>query len=199
MVGWRSSAAAALAVLSLAAAVSAASQPAGPNDPSLASFPPGYVQDCRTRPRSAVTVVPAPFNRYMRVICTRVTDALGPLPGLQWTFTNGTGGLLTAINPKVAPTTGPPSFTRLANAPLTAAEVSAFRKRLAPVVKKPAILAADILRLEVDTSSGDHKQEYFLIAHAGPAAGEWGIECYTDCNPMESPPWAFTVAPAKGK
>ena len=62
----------------------------------------------------------------------------------------------------------------------------------------PAILTAEVLRLEVDTSSGDHKQEYFLIAHnaAGAITGEWGIECYNDCNPMESSPWAFTVTTA---
>jgi hypothetical protein len=199
MLGRRSSATAALALLSLAAAGSTASQPAGPNDPSLAGFPPGYIQDCGARPRTAVTTVPAPFNRYMRVICTRVTDALGPPAGLQWAFTNGTNGLLTALNPKVAPTATPPNFTRLANAPPSAAEVAGFRQRLAKVVKNPAILAATILRLEVDTSSGDHKQEYFLVAHDGPAAGEWGIECYNDCNPMEATPWAFTVVPAKGK
>ena len=78
-------------------------------DPSLAGFPPGYVQDCRTRPPSAITVVPAPFNAYMRVVCTRVTDALAPLPGHQWDFPNGTAGFLTALNPKAGSTAEPPA------------------------------------------------------------------------------------------
>jgi len=137
-------------------------------------------------------------DAYMRVVCTKASDALAPLPGYEWVFSNGTGGFLTAINPKAGPTANPPSFTRLVNAPLSAADVAAFRQRLAPVAKDPAILTAEVLRLEVDTSSGDHKQEYFLIAHnaAGAITGEWGIECYNDCNPMESSPWAFTVTTA---
>jgi hypothetical protein len=191
---------AAAALASALAGAQAVAQPGFATDPSLAGFPPGYIQDCRTRPSNIVTTVPAPFNAYMRVVCTKVSDALAPLPGYSWQFTNGTGGFLTAINPKTAPGATPPGFTRLANAALTAAEVAAFRQRLqrlAPVAKDPAILAADVLRLEVDTSSADHKQEYFLVAHsaAGAVAGEWGIECYNDCNPMEASPWAFTVVP----
>ena len=30
---------------------------------------------------------------------------------------------------------------------------------------------------------------------AGAITGESGSKCYNDCDPMESSPWAFTVAP----
>ena len=193
-------AAALVAALGLAgfALSSAAAAPAGPNDPSLTGFPPGYIQDCATRAPTAVTVVPAPLSTYMRVICTKVSDALAPVPGFEWIFPNNTTGFLAALNPKLAPTSEPAHFTHLAYAPLTPAEVTAFRGRLVTVAKDPEILKADILRLEVDTSTKDHKQEYLLISRTpGHTPGAWGIECYNDCNPMEASPWAFIIAPVK--
>jgi hypothetical protein len=188
-----------LAASLAALAAAAAAQPPGPSDPSLAGFPPGYIEDCATRPASDITAVPAPLNAYMRVVCTKVSDALAPLPGYEWDFPNGTAGFLTALNPKGNAPAGAAHFSRLAYAPLSDAEVASFRQRLAPAVTNQAILTAQVLRLEVDTSTGDHKQEYFLVAHdgAGAITGEWGIECYNDCNPMEQSPWAFTVVPAR--
>jgi hypothetical protein len=194
--------AATVAALAAAAASlgSAAGAPAGPSDPTLSGFPPGYIQDCATRKPTAVTAVPAPFNAYMRVVCTKVSDALAPVPGFEWIFPNNTGGFLAALNPKLAPTAEPAHFTRLASAPLTPAEVAAFRQRLTSVAKNPEILKADVLRLEVDTSTSDHKQEYLMISRTpNLTPNAWGIECYNDCNPMEASPWAFVIArvPAK--
>jgi hypothetical protein len=184
-----------LAALSLGQASAA---PGGPGDPSLAGFPPGYIQDCATRPKTAITAVPAPLSAYMRVVCTKVSDALAPVPGFQWIFPDNSSGFLAALNPKVGPTAEPAHFTRLASAPLTPAEVTAFRQRLITVAKNPEILKADIMRLEVDTSTADHKQEYILVSHTpGASPNAWGIECYNDCNPMEANPWAFVIAPAK--
>jgi len=184
-----------VAAVSLGSAVGA---PAGPSDPSLTGFPPGYIQDCATRPATAVTVVPAPFNTYMRIVCTKVSDALAPLPGSAWVFPNNTTGFIAALNPKQAPPSDPAHFTRLVSAPLTPAEVTAFRGRLVTVAKDPEILKADVMRLEVDTSTSDHKQEYLLISRTpGHVPGAWGIECYNDCNPMESSPWAWIIVPAK--
>ena len=190
------------AALSLAAVAlgPAAGAPAGPNDPSLAGFPPGYIQDCATRPKSAVTVVPAPFNAYMRVVCTRVSDALAPLPGYEWVFPNDSPGFIAALNPKLAPTAEPAHFTRLAGAPLSPAELAAFRQRMTTVARDPAILTADVIRLEVDTSTGDHKQEYLMISRdPNHTPGAWGIECYNDCIPMEANPWAWIIAPIPTK
>jgi hypothetical protein len=173
----------------------ASAQPPGPQDPSLAGFPPGYIQDCATRPRTVALVVPAPLNAYMRVICTRVSDALAPPPGYEWVFPDNMVEIIPALKPNVAPTDDPAHFTRLVSAPLTAAELAAFRQRLAGVVKNPEILKAEVMRLEVDTSTGDHKQEYLLVSHTpGASPSAWGLECYNDCNPMEKTPWAWVVA-----
>jgi hypothetical protein len=186
-----------LAGVSLGAAAGA---PSGPNDPSLAGFPPGYIQDCATRPATAVTVVPAPFNAYMRVVCTKVSDALAPIPGFEWLFPNNTTGFIAALNPKLAPTAEPAHFTRLTVAPLTPAEVAAFRQRLNTVAKDPEILKADVMRLEVDTSTSDHKQEYLMISHTpNLSPNAWGIECYNDCTPLEASPWAWIIAPVPTK
>jgi hypothetical protein len=180
------------------AAAPASAQPAGPSDPSLAGFPPGYIQDCATRPKTAVTVVPAPLNAYMRVVCTKVSDALAPPPGFEWVFPDNMAEFVAALKPGVAPSADAAHFTRLVSAPLTAAELAAFRLRLAGVVKDTEILKADVLRLEVDTSTGDHKQEYLMISHTpGLSPNAWGIECYNDCNPMEKSPWAWVVAAVK--
>jgi hypothetical protein len=173
----------------------ALAQPPGPSDPSLAGFPPGYVQDCATRPRTVALTVPAPLNAYMRVICTKVSDALAPPPGFEWVFPDNLVEIIPALKPNVAPADDPAHFTRLVSAPLTPAELAAFRQRLATVTKNPDMLKAEVMRLEVDTSTGDHKQEYLMVSHTpGLSPNAWGLECYNDCNPMEKSPWGWVVA-----
>jgi hypothetical protein len=178
----------------------AEAQSAEPADPSLAGFPPGYFLSCADAPSGAVVVVPERFRPYMRVLCTKAGAALAPVSGERWVFANGASMFLTALNPRSAAVSGTDAFfTRLADAPLTPTEVAAFRERLKPVVKNPAILQAEILRLVVDSSTADHKQEYLLLGRAtgGRVVQVWGIECYQDCDPMEQHPWAFTVVPDK--
>ena len=65
-----------------------------------------------------------------------------------------------------------------------------FKERLRPVIGSPDMLGGDVLRLAVDTSTGDHKQIYLLVTHdaAGAVLGTWGVECFDDCKPMEDPP-----------
>jgi hypothetical protein len=163
--------------------------------PGIAGMPAGYFFPCSQAPAAAVVTVPAPFDQYMRVVCTINGHALAAAEGSHWVFPDGTSGFLPALNPN-SKVTGPAAyFTAISNAPLTPAETAAFRAKLQPYVKNPAFLAADILRLEVDTSTAVHKQEYFLVAHdaSGAMTGALDVECFNDCNPM-SPPWGFTVA-----
>ena len=78
--------------------------------------------------------------------------------------------------------------------------MAAFRQRLVTVAKNPEILKADIMRLEVNTSTGDHKQEYLMISRApNLSPNAWGIECYNDCTPMEASPWAWIITPVPTK
>ena len=122
---------------------------------------------------------------------------LAPPPGFHWVFTNGQSMWLSSLSTHSALTERDAYFTRLENAPLSAAEVTGFKDRLKPVIANPDMLSGDVLRLAVDTSTGDHKQIYLLVTHdaAGAVLGTWGVECFDDCKPMEDPPWAFKVYP----
>ncbi len=163
--------------------------------PGITGMPAGYFFPCSQAPRAAVIAVPAPFDQYMRVVCTKNGHALAPVEGSHWVFPDGTSGMLPALNPD-SKIVGPAAyFTALTNAPLSAAETAAFRAKLQPYVKNPTLLNAVVLRLEVDTSTAVHKQEYFLVNRdaSGAMTGALDVECFNDCNPM-SPPWGFSVA-----
>ena len=164
-----------------------------PVPPGVSGFPPGYFLPCAEAPKTAVLGLPAPFDRFMRVLCTRAGHALAPLPGYHWVFANGMSLWLSAMSPKMTVTGQAAYFTRLAVAPLTAVEAADFRRRLKGFVRDPSYLAGELLRLEVDTSTGEHRQEYiFARAAAGGALTPvWGIECLVDCRPLEKEPWAF--------
>jgi len=151
---------------------------------------------CSQGPQAAVLVVPAPFNAFMQVICTNQAEALAPVTGYHWVFPDGTSGVLPALNPNVAVSGLAAYFTKLTNAPLTAAEAAAFRTKLAPYMKNASLMTAEVERLEVDTSTALHKQEYLLVMHdaSGARTGALVVECTNDCNPMDAP-WGFDVEP----
>ncbi len=188
--------------LALAAAVLAAPAIAWAQDyvpAGLSGFPPHYFFPCDQAPKAAVVNGAGAFNQFMRVLCTTAGHALGPPPGVRWAFNNGTTGFLSALstNSKV---TGPAAyFTRLDNAPLSSAEALAFRARLTPIVGNPTMLAGSLIRLDLETSTGDHRQEYFFVnrAASGAMTPIWGLECFKQCDPMENPPWAFEVVADK--
>lgn len=151
---------------------------------------------CSQGPSAAVLVVPPPFDAFMQVICTNEAEALAPVAGYHWVFPDGTSGLLPALNPNMAVTGLAAYFTKLTNAPLTAAQTAAFRDKLKPYMKDPALMTAEVERLEVDTSTGLHKQEYLLVMHdaSGARTGALVVECLNDCTPMD-PPWGFNIVP----
>jgi hypothetical protein len=187
----------ALAALSLAAEPSSGAPQPAPGSSAPAPASPGFqILPCNQGPSAAVLVVPAPFNAFMRVICTNETEALAPLDGYHWVFPNGTNGLLPALNPNMAVTGLGAYFTKLTNAPLTAAQAAAFRAKLKPYMKNPSLMTAEVERLEVDTSTGLHKQEYLLVMHiaSGARTGALVVECLSDCNPMDEP-WGFDIEP----
>jgi hypothetical protein len=186
-----------LVVLSLAAVPgSGASQPA-PASSAPAPASPGFqTVPCNQGPSAAVLVVPAPFNAFMQVICTNEAEALAPVDGYHWVFPDGTNSVLPALNPNVAITGLAAYFTKLTNAPLTAAQATAFLANLKPYMNNPSLMTAEVERLEVDTSTGLHKQEYLLVTHdaTGARTGALVVECFNDCTPM-SAPWGFNIVP----
>jgi hypothetical protein len=185
--------AAAFALTSVLAAGAAQATP-DPDPVDVAQFPAGYVLPCSAAPRTAVLSVPAPFDRHMRIICSISGHMLAPMHGSHWVFTNGQSMTLSALSTHSQVTGQAAHFTSLRNAPLSAAESAGLISRLKPVVNDPAMLDADVMRMEVDTSTGDHKQILLFVARA-PGGRAWGMECFNECDPMESPPWAFIVTP----
>ena len=188
----RAAAIAAFMVLAVSPAVGTADDNA---PPGVSGFPPGYFLPCSEAPKMAVLTPPAPFDRFMRVLCTRAGHALAPPPGFHWVFVNGGSMWLSALSLHSGLTGQDAYFSKLQSSPPTAAQAAAFRARLRRIVPDPRLLEGDLLRLEVETSTGDHKQEYLFVARdaSGQVSPVWGIECYHDCDPMDKQPWAFQV------
>jgi hypothetical protein len=167
--------------------------------PGVSGFPAGYFLPCSQAPKAAVLIVPAPFDRFMRVLCTRAGHALAPPPGFHWVFANGMSAWLSALSPRSALVGQDAYFSRLEATPLTADQAEAIRRRVAPIVRTPDMLKGEVLRLALDTSTGEHRQEYLFVSRdaSGTPTRAWGIECFHDCEPMDAQPWAFMVEPDK--
>jgi hypothetical protein len=151
---------------------------------------------CANMPESAVTSVPAPLDRYVRLVCTHGGQALEPLNGDAWMFEQGSM-MLSAANAD-----GPAEsdhYTELSYKPLSPAELTALQAELAKLQPSAEILTRDILRFAVTTSWGKHKEIYLLppTAAAGPEAHTVGMECIEHCRPIDKDPWFFTIVPDK--
>ena len=181
-------------VLAAALAATAAQAAQDPDPADVARFPPGFVLPCSAAPKTAVLVVPAPFDQHMRILCTTNGHILAPFRGHHWVFANGLSLALSALGLHSQISGQAAHFTRLENAPLSPSETTALLESLKPIVMDPTMLDVDVMRMEVDTSTGDHKQILMFVSHA-PGGGAWGMECFHECVPMESPPWAFVVRP----
>lgn len=149
-------------------------------------------------PRGAVTAVPAPFDKYIALDCTKMGQALKPAEGQVWAFVamDDMSMWLTASNPSTG-VSASTHYTRL-----SATEVSAERRTalLAELYKRfdsQLFEQSTILRMEEDTSDGVHRQIYLLLPSEGSSNAVLGIECLNDCVPLEDKPLAFLIAPAK--
>jgi hypothetical protein len=179
------------AMLTAAATSHGALADGSQQDPS-AGFPANLVAPCGA---GAVRTVPAPFDGYMRLGCLKSGQVLAPKSGYSWVFTNGMSMALSALSTD-SPKTGEDAyFTRLENAPLSPTEDAAFRMRVKTVVNDASFAEGDLFRMALETSTGDHRQEYLFVNRdaAGQIRRVWGIECFNDCDPMENPPWGFVV------
>ncbi len=167
-------------------------------DPKTADARPttigSVVVSCDSLPKDAVRAVPHPFDRFMSIDCTRSGQALRPVPGYRWQFPEGTMWL-SATNPK-APS-AEDHYVELAVIPMTPRGVSAVRAELHKITQEPAVFLRDIIRMDVTTSWGEHKQLFLLVPPAGapPEARVLGMECIHYCIPIDKDPWFFTVLP----
>jgi hypothetical protein len=185
---WIAAAAAALASPVLAAPDTVTWRPDAP--PGPLTFP------CANLPSDAIQVVPAPLDKYVRLICTHGGQALEPVNGDTWMFEQGSM-MLSASNAE-----GPAEsdhYTELTFKPMSSAERTSLRAELAKLKPAPEILTREILRFAVTTSWGKHKEIYLLppTAAAGPDAQTVGMECIEHCRPIDKDPWFFTIVPSK--
>jgi hypothetical protein len=151
---------------------------------------------CDGLPASAVRSVPAPFDAYLDLVCTKAGQAIKAKPGFVFEFKEGRF-YLNALNPdhpdQFSLTT---HYTALINAPLSEAEAAGLRADLHTIADNPVIDASTILRLRIDTSTGAKKQIYLLIPTNGGTV--LGMECVKDCKPIAEDPWFFAIEPDGG-
>lgn len=151
---------------------------------------------CDTLPPAAVRVTPSPLDHYATLICTRSGQALKPLDGFAWMFDQGPE-MLIATNPHNPSASD--HYTALTYRPMASDEVASLRKELAKLDPDPAVLTRPILRFDLVTSWGSHKQIYLLPPpdDAPPDTRTLGMECSHECRPVETDPWFFSVVPTK--
>ncbi len=167
-----------LGLLSFAAAARAA-EPLEPGEIS-----------CDSLPADAVKTVPAPFDRYVRLGCTQLGQALKPAKGYQWRFQEGPMWLMAT-----AEATKHAYFVRLSADPLSPVEIDALRRELRKVSSDPYLMRRQIIRLSETNSAGFKKELYLLLPPADAPAGTevQGMECITHCRPIDQDPWTFAV------
>jgi len=158
--------------------------------PSPLTFP------CANMPKSAVNSVPAPLDRYVKLVCTHGGQALEPLNGDSWMFEQGSM-MLSAANED-----GPAEsdhYTELSYKPLSPQDLAGLRGELAKLKPAPEVLTRNILRFKVVTSWGARKEIYLLPPPegAGPDVHTLGMECIHECRPIDKDPWFFTIVPSK--
>ncbi len=112
--------------------------------PGITGMPAGYFFPCSQVPAAAVVTVPAPFDRYMRVVCTINGHALAPVEGSHWVFPDGTSGMLPALNPD-SKIVGPAAYFTAGvdqRAPFGGGDRRVPRQAAALYVKNPTLLNA---------------------------------------------------------
>lgn len=155
---------------------------------------------CRL-PAGAVTALPAPFDKYMTLTCTRTGQALKPVDGYQWVFpfVGNRTMWLTANSPDGKDLVPGTHFTTLSVEMPDGDRLKTFKDEMSRMLNSPLVYQSTILRLAEVTSNGEHKEIYLLIPPESAKANVLGIECVEDCIPMEQEPWLFIVTPVAQK
>jgi hypothetical protein len=154
--------------------------------PTPAEFP------CHGLPPGAVEAVPAPFNAYMEIVCTRVGQSLIPKKGLAFIGPDHLphGFLAYASEDPVSANV---YFTALNIRDLDENSTTKLRAELRKLTNVPALLQARIIWMDEATSTGRKKQLVLLIPPSGADIAVQGMECNTDCLPITEDPWFFSV------
>lgn len=152
---------------------------------AFAQNPPPSVP-CASISPQAVTSVPTPFNKYMKMVCL-VGDGqlLFPQDGTHWLDRDSDNGMvLTAMddrpgpNGKAYPATA--WYVSLTPRKTSPADDAQLRAVLTPAVRPQLIAGATIAELDAVTSSGELKQEFMITPADLSAAG--GIKLLVECH-----------------
>jgi hypothetical protein len=157
---------------------------------------------CAAISPQAVKTVPAPFDKYMRLICYNTAgQGLEPPAGTHWV--NGSIDValsamddrkLTKDHPSLP--ASPDWYVALTPRTVSPANDAALRHVLAPAIRPLFLEHARLLELDALTSAGELKQE-FLLLPADPVAThdiKILIECHEFCQGDDSP-WVLGVVP----
>ena len=165
---------------------------------ALLLFRPAFAQNiphlvpCASISPQAVTIVPAPFNAYMRLSCYPYAEELHPPDGIHWTdgkIDLGLSSMDDRPGPDGKPRFGLTWYVALTPHQITPQHDAELRQVLAPALKPIFIVGARIVELDATTSAGEVKQE-FLILPTDPVATH-GIkilmECHEFCQGSDEP------------
>jgi hypothetical protein len=170
--------------------------------PAMAQNAP-MVVPCARLSAQAVSAVPAPFDRYMRLICYNSSgQGLVPPAGTGWVDGNSDVGLSAMDDrpgPNGQPRLSPQWYVSLTVRAISAADDAALRHVLASNVQPQFIVGSKIIELDAMTSAGELKQEFLVLP--GDAVATHGIkllmECHSFCGAGDTP-WILGVV-SEGK
>lgn len=159
------------------------------------------VVPCEALPATAVTTVPAPFDQYMQLTCTRSGQALRPVDGAQWLFSTGPRWMWSVGSPRGS---AADHFVRLTPTSIDAAELASLRGQLAQAffpqtdgqsTRRP-ISDRTIIGLSARKSAGSLLQIYLLIPPPGASDQRvLGVECARNCRTLEGDAMYFVIVP----
>ena len=154
-------------------------------------------------PAGAVTAVPAPFDRYMRLKCYEVLgQGLGPVENFHWADRLGHGIGLSSTSAAGSPdASGQRRFpfswySQLVPLVPSPAEQQALRTDLKQAIA-PRYLTGSILELKATTSNAEEKRIYLIVPDTKPGPPQWlvGLECNGACFRDDPQPLIFVGEP----
>lgn len=151
---------------------------------------------CEPLPPEAVRAVPAPFDRYMRVMCRDpVGQGLQATEGYHWTAPGGQSIGLSALSATSSPDADgrrqfPASwYVELTPVDLTQAEQRRLKQDFRRAITRRYLDKAVILKLQARTSNGERKLIFLVLPDARPRPA-WliGLECNGACFREDADP-----------
>ncbi len=180
-------------------------QTAPERTPSPGAAPPGRAAtSCEGLPPEAVRAVPAPFDRYMRLMCRDpVGQGLQAAEGYQWIARGGQPVGLSALSAVGGPDADglrrfPTSwYVELTPMNLTLPEQRRLKQDFRQAIQPRYLDRAAILELRARTSNGEEKLIFLVLPDAGSRTPAWliGLECNGACFRRDAQPLMFAGSP----